>query len=192
MTLSPQHSKRVKTLRTETSVLVDCVKKSTGASIESVRDFQENLWNSAFNVTAEASYKHWHSILYLFYDMVTFPWEREQQFILRPDIFSNCRQSGKSCLASTLYSYLYLRILVFTALRLLKRFVEMQVPDEEQSSQPREDARERQDRSKLRRSGIPARFRHAVGASSSSSGQISADIHNAAEGHMVISPIHRS
>ena len=68
----------------------------------------------------------------------------------------------------------------------------MQVPDEEQSSQPREDARERQDRSKLRRSGIPARFRHAVGASSSSSGQISADIHNAAEGHMVMSPIHRS
>ena len=192
MTLSPQHSKRVKTLRTETSVLVDCVKKSTGASIESVRDFQENLWNSAFSTTTEDSYKHWHAILYLFYDMVTFPWEREQQFILRPDIFSNCRQPGKSCLASTLYSYLYLRILVFTALRLLKRFEEMQVPDEEQSSHPQENARERQDRSKLRRSGIPARFRHAVGESSSSSGQISADIHNAAEGHMVISPIHRS
>ena len=87
---------------------------------------------------------------------------------------------------------MYLRILVFTALRLLKRFVEMQVPDEEQSSQPLEDARERQDRSKLRRSGIPARFRRTVGASSSSSGQISADIHDAAEGHMVISPIHRS
>ena len=192
MTLQSQPSKRVKTLRTETSVLVDCVKKSTGASIESVRDFQENLWNSAFNVTAEASYKHWHAILYLFYDMVTFPWEREQQFILRPDIFNNCRPSGKSCLASTLYSYLYLRILVFTALRLLKRFEEMQVPDEVQSSHPQENARERQDRNKLRRSGVPARFRHAVGESSSSSGQISADIHNAAEGHMVISPIHRS
>ena len=68
----------------------------------------------------------------------------------------------------------------------------MQVPDEEQSSQPLEDARERQDRSKLRRSGIPARFRRTEGASSSSSGLISADIHNAAEGHMVISPIHRS
>ena len=123
--------------------------------------------------------------------MVTFPWEREQQFILRPDIYNNCRHSGKSCLASTLYSYLYLRILVFTALRLLKRFEEMQVPDEEQSSHPQENARERQDRNKLRRSGVPARFRHAVGESSSSSGQISADIHNAAEGHMVMSPIHR-
>ena len=72
MTLHTQPSKRVKTLRTETSVLVDCVKKSTGASIESVRDFQENLWNSAFNVTAEASYKHWHAILYLFYDSSLF------------------------------------------------------------------------------------------------------------------------
>jgi hypothetical protein len=113
MTLHTQPSKRVKTLRTETSVLVDCVKKSTGASIDSIRVFQENLWNSAFGLTTEATYKHWHAILYLFYDMVTFPVEREQQFILRPDIFDNCRASGKSCLASTLYSYLYMRIFVF-------------------------------------------------------------------------------
>jgi len=100
MTTMLHPSKRIKSLKPETSALIGSINALPGPSLDEIAAFQEQLWNDAFNASAEACYKHWYAIVFLFYDMVTFHGEREDEFLLRPNIFEKAPEAPGKIFAS--------------------------------------------------------------------------------------------
>ena len=100
MTTILHPSKRVKSLKPDTSALIGCINALPGPSLDEIAAFQEQLWNDAFNASAEACYKHWYAIVFLFYDMVTFQGEREDEFLLRPSLFDKAQEAPGKIFAS--------------------------------------------------------------------------------------------
>lgn len=184
MTTQMHPSQRIKSLKPETSALVGSIGALAGPSLETIRNFQENLWNDAFKKSIESSYKNWFAIVYLFYDMITFPCMREDQFILCPSIYDTSQVLGKSCLsANSLLSALR---------RLTKPFVDSQASGKDDASCPPVEEASRENQYKLLRNGMPERLlRKQIEVSSSSRQRVSDDILQAEEHRTVRSYIHR-
>ena len=100
MTTMLHPSKRIKSLKPETSALIGSINALPGPSLDEISAFQEQLWNDAFNASAEACYKHWYAIVFLFYDMVTFQGEREDEFLLHPSLFDKAQEAPGKIFAS--------------------------------------------------------------------------------------------